>query len=305
MRTPISSLPYHISQAGSYYLTGNLDGSAGGIFISEDKVTLDLMGFTIDGGGTVADHGIDFTGRSSIVIRNGVITNFGLAGIWQPLDSARYATVMDVQALANGTLGTVEIHSGIYIESSNSHVERCTAGDNGGNGIKAGVSARLINNIAYNNGYISAIYGSSGSILSGNSAYINSSTYAIYGGSGSTISGNTANFNSNWGIYGHSANLIKDNNISTNNRSATAAQGGLRHANDSRVIGNIVDGNSQNNIYVVSGDSILMENHVTDSTNGIYFTSSGNYYRDNTAAGNTNAFVNGASQTDGGGNVAF
>ena len=56
VRTPISSLPYTISQPGSYYLTGNLDGSSGGIDIIVDNVTLDLMGFTIDGGMTINEE---------------------------------------------------------------------------------------------------------------------------------------------------------------------------------------------------------------------------------------------------------
>ena len=58
VRTPISALPFTISQSGSYYLTGNLDGSTGGIDITADEVTLDLMGFAIDGGGAVDDNGI-------------------------------------------------------------------------------------------------------------------------------------------------------------------------------------------------------------------------------------------------------
>ena len=47
-RTPISSLPYTINTAGSYYLTKNLSVTSGdGITISVDKVALDLNGFTI------------------------------------------------------------------------------------------------------------------------------------------------------------------------------------------------------------------------------------------------------------------
>src|SRR5438445_10077681 len=50
-RTPISSVPFTISQAGSYYLTKNLTGTASqdGITIAADNVTLDLMGFSLNG----------------------------------------------------------------------------------------------------------------------------------------------------------------------------------------------------------------------------------------------------------------
>ena len=50
-RTPISSLPFTIAAAGSYYLTGNLTGGAGGgITIGASGVTLDLMGYELVGG---------------------------------------------------------------------------------------------------------------------------------------------------------------------------------------------------------------------------------------------------------------
>ena len=346
VRTPISSLPFTISQPGSYYLTGNLDGSAGGIDITADDVTLDLMGFTIDGGGSVTDYGINFSGSSNVNIRNGTVKGFGYAGIYQGNFGPHYATVMDVQALGNGTLGIASTYSGILLNSSNSHVERCTAGDNGGHGIYAYYSSKLINNTAYNNSGAYGIYGSLGASLSGNTAY-NNSGIGIYGSDGASLSGNTAYnnggsgiygslgaslsgntaynngygihgsygaslignnvyYNQNWGIYCAGSNLIKDNTIYYNNRANTAGQAGLYVYADSRVAGNTLDSNFQNNIYVSSSDNILKDNHVTDSTNGIFFNDSGNYYRENTGSGNTTTFnLNGTTQTDGGGNASF
>lgn len=415
VRTPISALPYTINVSGSYYLTGNLAGSAGGIDITVDDVTLDLMGFTIDGGGNVSDYGINFTQRSNITIKNGTVKDFGLAGIYQDSTLGHYATVVDLQVLANGTLGTSNAHSGIYLRSSNSHIERCTAGDNGGHGIYAYTSSKLIDNTAHNNGgsyailglngsnltgntaynntgthtiyggagsslsgntaysntstyaiwgangtslsgntaysntgsgiygndganltdntaYLNAgnaaIHGGEGSKLSGNTAYQNTSTYAIWSGSGASLSGNTARnntsniaiyvdagstvigntaySNSNWGMRCIGASLIKDNVVSYNNNTDTVGEGGLYVGINSRVIGNTLDGNSQNNIYINASDSILRENHVIGSINGIFFNASGNYYRENTGSGNTTTFnLNGTTQTDGGGNVSF
>ena len=43
-RTPISSLPYTITNSGSYYVTGNLESSTDGIVIDASGVTVDLMG---------------------------------------------------------------------------------------------------------------------------------------------------------------------------------------------------------------------------------------------------------------------
>lgn len=52
-RTPISAVPYTITEPGSYYLTGNMTMVAQGnaITIDADNVTLDLNGFTLDGAG--------------------------------------------------------------------------------------------------------------------------------------------------------------------------------------------------------------------------------------------------------------
>src|ERR1051325_5982475 len=57
-RTPISSLPFSITQPGSYYLSGNLTGTTG-ITIAASGVTLDLNGFELVGG---AGSGILVTG---------------------------------------------------------------------------------------------------------------------------------------------------------------------------------------------------------------------------------------------------
>ena len=50
-RTPISSLPYTISEPGSYYVTGNLSSTGSGIVIQASGVTVDLMGFSVTRGG--------------------------------------------------------------------------------------------------------------------------------------------------------------------------------------------------------------------------------------------------------------
>ena len=60
-RTPISSLPFTISQSGSYYLTRNLQFTAAtgpAILINANYVTLDLMGFTLSSTALVSDAAI-------------------------------------------------------------------------------------------------------------------------------------------------------------------------------------------------------------------------------------------------------
>jgi hypothetical protein len=57
-RTPISSLPYTISAAGSYYLTGNLTADANGILVDANNVTIDLAGFSLIGPGSGTSYGV-------------------------------------------------------------------------------------------------------------------------------------------------------------------------------------------------------------------------------------------------------
>ena len=101
-RTPVntntapgnSSAQFVISQPGSYYLTGNIT-SAGvsgqnGIQIATSNVTLDLNGFsllanqnTVSGNNTLHDSAIYITNTcNNITVRNGIISGWGLAGIY-------------------------------------------------------------------------------------------------------------------------------------------------------------------------------------------------------------------------------
>jgi hypothetical protein len=75
-RTPISALPFTISAAGSYYLTGNLNVATGtAITITADDVTLDLNGFTIASTASPATGlGVSINGvRKNVTVKNGHI----------------------------------------------------------------------------------------------------------------------------------------------------------------------------------------------------------------------------------------
>src|SRR5215469_568800 len=77
-RTPISSVPFTISQRGSYYLTTNLVCSvSNAVTIAVSGVSLDLSGFTISSTVANAANGgtaISFnSGLRNITIANGFI----------------------------------------------------------------------------------------------------------------------------------------------------------------------------------------------------------------------------------------
>ncbi|MFG0275752.1 MAG: right-handed parallel beta-helix repeat-containing protein [Phycisphaerales bacterium] len=72
-----------ISQPGSYYLEGNITTAApvGAVLITAEDVTLDLMGYRLNGQG-VSATGIEAPGGlENIVVRNGTVTRFLANGV--------------------------------------------------------------------------------------------------------------------------------------------------------------------------------------------------------------------------------
>ena len=100
-RTPISTLPFNITQPGSYYVTTNLTATGDGIIIDTNDVALDLGGFTLSGDGGASDDGVNITSQSRVSIRNGTVRNFG-AGVHIDPGSAE-VTVEDMTVIGNVT----------------------------------------------------------------------------------------------------------------------------------------------------------------------------------------------------------
>ena len=78
-RTPISSLPFDIIRAGSYYLTTNLTGSSGnsGIIVETNNVTIDLNGFCLLGvSGSYNGVFVINAATTNIVVCNGTISGW-------------------------------------------------------------------------------------------------------------------------------------------------------------------------------------------------------------------------------------
>ena len=140
MRTPISSLPYTINVAGSYYLTNDLVGSGvtGGIHIDVTNVTLDLNGFTINGNATTAGSGITASGVSQVVVRNGHVS--GWAGMGVDLGSANNAAIERITVRATTGVG---IRSGYY-----SSVSDCRVDEVGDSAFQIGGNSSVRNCIA-------------------------------------------------------------------------------------------------------------------------------------------------------------
>ncbi len=130
-RTPISSVPYSITNAGSYYLTTNLTGTYG-ITISSGNVNLDLNGFTLQGapGGS---SGIFISGSyNNIAVRNGTITG------WQGCGVDGYFAGFPQNTLYENLLVSSNLDQGIAAEAD-SVVRHCEAVGNGSAAGSAGI----------------------------------------------------------------------------------------------------------------------------------------------------------------------
>ena len=356
VRTPISACGL-INAPGSYYLTGNLSCAGTGITITENDVTIDLMGFIIDGPGTIGTTGILAASHSNIEVRNGTVSHFGESGIQL---SGANQRIINMRILSNGL-------DGVNLSGANHHIRGCTASDNVRYGLLSGDGSLITNNTTYNNGSI-GIYSYNGSTVKNNTSYQNggsgisgklgtmatnntvyeNGTYGIYvldrstvigntvykntsegihsdyaatisnntvgkNGTigikcdyGATVTNNTVNLNGSWGVDIAGSAMVTGNTIGSNNNLGTANEGGLKVGLRCLVKDNVLSYNKQNNIYVTGSDNSIEGNLLVLSGNGILFGSSGNFYDNNRASGNTaNYNVGATTQTDGGNNISF
>jgi parallel beta-helix repeat protein len=172
-RTPISSLPFTISTAGSYYVTANLTNASGdGITISTNDVTLDLNGFTLYGGTGpgFGIHVIHYVGN--LAIRNGVLDSWEVG-----VDASVAANCIFTGCIASNN--TIGIHVG-----DDSIVKDRTASGNTGDGIYVGFNC--------------IVTGCNASGNAGDGIYVE--------GGQNRIDGNHASNNSGYGINAGSAN---------------------------------------------------------------------------------------------------
>jgi len=229
----------------------------------------------------VAGNGGDglFAGSSSIIHSNTAKGNSGTYGIYGGSGSQ-----------LNGN--TAYLNTGIY----------AMYGSN---------NSLLTNNAVYNNTVTSAIFARKGSTVQGNTVYFNTGDnglrlesavtisgntvyghkgfYGIYSDGDANITNNTVSGNANWGVWCNSGCNIIHNTINNNNYSNIGAIGGLLVLHDSRVKGNLLDGNLGVGIFVNGVGNILDDNHVTDSSTGIFFQNNSNLFRNNTLNGNSTA----------------
>jgi hypothetical protein len=133
--TPITSLPFTISQPGYYYLTHNLTSAGAGqngITITSSRVTLDLKGFVLDG---LDETGKGITGtnfKDEVVIRNGLVTR------WAYGVDGGFTTGATYDGL---TIGLTEFYA--ITTGTHATLKNCTLTNNLLTGVALGVDSTM------------------------------------------------------------------------------------------------------------------------------------------------------------------
>ena len=138
-----------ITQPGSYYLTGNVEGVAGkmGVRIAASHVTLDLNGFGVFGVsgstyGVRADSSIIGNTLNNVCVKNGVVRGWAQAGVWA--FQVRNSRFEDLSLADNGPWG-------LRLGSGNS-VLRSKASNNAGEGLDVSTDCSVLDCTAFANG---------------------------------------------------------------------------------------------------------------------------------------------------------
>lgn len=287
--------PVTITAPGTYRMAGNLTLSASGnaLEVAADHVSIDLAGFTLDGGGA-GTNGIYALDRSNVEIRNGAITSFASSGILADGSDTHGFRLIDMRVGSNSSYG-------IFLFGDGHYVSRCAVSNNGGPGLFVSKGGTITHNVANGNG---------GRGITATNASIVDNTASFNGtdgirGTDSNIIGNTTNNNERIGIDCN-AGKVENNVASGNNDSNSTSGGGIRIQGNCYVHDNSLDFNNQASINATTfSGSVIVENRLFGSDRGLWLQSSGNFYDNNWAANNTTDYDVAAGNTDGGGNISY
>ncbi len=271
---------FKITQPGSYYLAGNVQGASGknGIKIVSQNVTVDLNGFNVLGG-SGSFNGVLAYPMSRVVLRNGVVSAWAGNGVVVGAGS----TVSDVIVDHCGQAG--------ISATQDCSILRCNAISNGGVGISVYRGANVVECHAdSNSGDGIATYGAAavsrctaqGNAQSGISAASGTSVLECLGtaniGDGitaadqCTISGNTCVSNGDDGIQLGGSCLVTRNQC-TNNDTAGDGAGLYILGTSNRVDDNVVIANHFG-VLCPGTDNFIVKN-TSRGNSGLNFSVSG------------------------------
>jgi len=292
-RTPITAVPFTIDQPGSYYLTANMTGVAGqpGVSITSSNVSLDLMGFTLQGvPGSGA--GVFITGAvSDIRVHNGVVREWDGGGVIAAMasncqfDTLRVnkntgygisagfynSVIRDCQATGNT--------NGFGVTDGGS-VTACVARANTGHGFAIGANCVLTACSATSNGANGFTSGDAGGVYR-DCAAIQNTGIGFRAGFGAIVDRCTARANGDDGFQAIEG-------VTVSNCTATENDGdGIQVGSDCRVTGNTCKDHVAG-IHATGNDNRIDGNTVTGTIIGIGIDvdAGGNLIIANSASGN-------------------
>jgi parallel beta-helix repeat protein len=274
-RQPIFAkmLPLTISQSGSYYLAESISTSGGGITIAASGVTIDLNGFTLEGG---AGSGITTTGTPfGIVIQDGTVSRWPGWGI--DLTGTLDGEILNVRVERNG--------NGLRLYQS-SVIRGCFVGRNTGIGIQTGVDA-LVSDSVVSDSTDTGLIAGAGSIVRRTIIQGNDPD-GVWLQEGAQLLNSTVKSN-----HGHGVNATGDSVVIRNNTVQGNGHDGIYvGGNYSLVTGNLCVSNG-----VISDDSAGIrlvgihnradDNDVKNNDIGIFIAGENNVLARNTMDGNT------------------
>lgn len=253
---------FRITQPGSYYLVGDVQGVANkhGIEIACDNVTIDMMGFTLAGTPGAAAIGIrNEPGFRGVTILNGVVRDWTDDGI--SLSGAR----LYVEGVKADRCGA----SGFDLAGSNgpTTIVRCQAVANTIYGINTGSGATVVECTANSNSLSGINLGGSGGVCERNTTIFNTfSGIAQNSGGGWVIRNNTCSQNGENGINVCTSNSIVGNVCNLNGTAVTDGAGIYVRCGDNRVDSNHLSSNDIGVRMTTNGEEVIIRNTFHDNT---------------------------------------
>jgi len=267
-RIPISSLPYTITQSGSYYVTGNLSIAGwDAIQIQASDVSVDLNGYTLSGdrnsiGLYVSEN------RTNVSVRNGGLRGFGVA-LYGSAGSYVYAS--GISATGNG--------DGLYL-SGGGLIQDSIARDNESIGLYAlGAGSAIRTSLAQGNGRTGLYLEGPGSLaesctVSNNGTTGNGSILraGIFVGQASRVVGCVVTDNAGSGIVFQDRNYIAENSVFRNGGNGLQNSG----LGENRVEANNLVSNTGWGILVGSAGNFIIRNSARGNQLGAFSVVGGN-----------------------------
>lgn len=287
---------YKISQPGSYYLTGNVNGVSGkhGIEIAARDVRIDLCGFALTGtAGSLNGIHAENAGHRAASVKNGTVSSWGGYGV--NLIMVRGSSVSDVTAVAN-------VVTGIAL-APNSTATNCVSRQNG-TGIQVDSGGVLIGCTSYDDVSAGMVAGTGTTVQ--NCSVFNAGQVGIFADIGNTVIGCTVRACGGIGIRVDDGSVVAQCSVTSNGhhgiysvRSATVidcnssfnAGDGVRVKDRSIVRGNTLSANGLNGdgagVAIFGTDCVVEANNCTGADRGVDVGFAGNFISRNRCSGNT------------------